>query len=207
MGLEVQNRGGGSQTSLRTPGQDEILTGVSLQGGDRKSKDRDPRVTLEDLGISGSQSFRWQREASVPEEDYVRYVKQANEESRELTSKGLLRLARSVPTRQTSHNGKDPFGRLIDGLKNLPASKSGSPASTPILPGFFGKKTLPLVQEALWIAGQARRRPAGPSASLGPTRVIGVRSRRLAGMGLPIQSRARQKQGPLAIWRLLATGA
>ena len=71
MGLDVQNRA--TEVKLRCERQiGQILLEFSTPGGDRKSKDRDPRMTLQDLGIAGSQFFRWQREASVPEEDFVR---------------------------------------------------------------------------------------------------------------------------------------
>ena len=119
LGLEVQNQAAEVKLCCeRRLGQ--ILSELPLQGGDRKSKDRDDRVTLGDLGISGSQSARWQREGSVPEEDFVRYVQQANEDGRELTSKGLLSLARchadaAIP----ANDDKDPFVRLTNGLKNL----------------------------------------------------------------------------------------
>ena len=140
MGLEVQNEA--AEVKLRCERQaGEILTELHFQGGDHKSNNRDHRVTLEDLGISGSQSSRWQRESSVPEEDYLRYVKQANEESRELTSRGLLRLARlHAETAKRPTNNKDPFGRIIDGLKNLARQQVRFGCIYADPPWFFGKK-------------------------------------------------------------------
>ena len=44
---------------------------------------------------SQDQSSRWQREASVPEEDFDEYLRLTREEGKELTSRGLLRLARA----------------------------------------------------------------------------------------------------------------
>ena len=38
------------------------------KGGDRKSKSHDATLNLPDLGITRSQSSRWQSEATVPEE-------------------------------------------------------------------------------------------------------------------------------------------
>jgi len=40
------------------------------RGGDRKGKSKSPAGTLKDLGISGKQSSKWQRLASVPEKDF-----------------------------------------------------------------------------------------------------------------------------------------
>ena len=145
MGLGVQNRA--AEVKLRCERQiGQILAEFSLQGGDRKSEDRDPRVTLEELGISRTESFRWQRESSVPNEDYVRYVQQTNEERRELTSRGLLRLARiCANAAQPATNDRDPFGRLTDGLKNLARQQKRFACIYADPPWFLGKrKTVPL---------------------------------------------------------------
>ena len=37
----------------------EILAGMGLQGGDRKSKSHDATLKLTDIGINKSQSSRW----------------------------------------------------------------------------------------------------------------------------------------------------
>lgn len=50
---------------------------------------------LQELGIGTTQSHRWQREASVPEAEFERHVAETKESGRELTSVGLLRLARA----------------------------------------------------------------------------------------------------------------
>lgn len=119
LGLETQNQA--AEVKLiceRHLGQ--LLKELIHQGGDRKSKDRDRDVTLDDLGISRTQSSRWQRESALPEEDFLRYVLQANEECRELTSNGLLRLARVYSEAAKSvAEDDDPFSQLADGLENL----------------------------------------------------------------------------------------
>ena len=118
-GLDLQNEAAEMKLCCeRQIGQ--ILTQFSLQGGDRKSKNREHRVTLEELGISNCQSSRWQREGSVPEEDFLRFVKQTNEERRELTSRGLLHLARILAdAAKPAYDDKDPLVQISGGLKDL----------------------------------------------------------------------------------------
>lgn len=49
--------------------------------------------SLPQLGITRTQSSRWQRASVVPEEKFAAYVEQANETGREITTSGLLKLA------------------------------------------------------------------------------------------------------------------
>jgi len=117
-GLDLLNKA--AEVQLRCERRiGQILAGLSLQGGDRKSKNREQRVSLEDQGISNCQSSRWQQEASVPEAEFELYVKQTTEEGRELTSKGLLRLARILADAAKPDDGNNPFGDLTDTLKSL----------------------------------------------------------------------------------------
>jgi hypothetical protein len=120
-GLEMQNRAGAVKLLCeRRIGQ--ILEGLLCRGGDRKSADQEVFVTLKDLGISRIQSSRWQREGSLPEEEFDQYVKQAKKEGRELTSNGLLRLAKlHVGSAQSNNNGTEPFHHLLNGIQRIVA--------------------------------------------------------------------------------------
>jgi N6-adenosine-specific RNA methylase IME4 len=71
-------------------------------GGDRKSKSRSHAATLKTLGITKSQSQRWQQEAAIPEQLFVRHVAQVRAQGEELTSRGLLDLARERRMEQRS---------------------------------------------------------------------------------------------------------
>jgi ParB family chromosome partitioning protein len=57
--------------------------------------------TLEELGISRTQSHRWQVEAKVPREVFERHVAEVKSSGEELTSRGLLDLAKSP---KVAHN-------------------------------------------------------------------------------------------------------
>ena len=71
----------------------EHLHCLYLHGGDRRNGNS-VRPGLEALGISKNQSARWQLESTVPPELFARYVGNAAEQGRKLSSAGLLRLAR-----------------------------------------------------------------------------------------------------------------
>ncbi len=52
---------------------------------------RDSGPTLADLGVSGNDSKRWQKLASVPDETFVAHVEKVAEDCQDLTTAGLLR--------------------------------------------------------------------------------------------------------------------
>jgi len=93
VGLEMQNKAAEVklQTERRIGG---ILESLRLHGGDRKSDHRGKGMKLEEFGISRTQSSHWQREASLPEEEFREYMRQTRQEGKELTSAGLRRAAR-----------------------------------------------------------------------------------------------------------------
>jgi N6-adenosine-specific RNA methylase IME4 len=70
----------------------ELLAGMELHGGDRS------KVTsrnLDAIGITKSQSSRWQRAATVPDEVFKKYLEDADSMGREITTSGVLKLANS----------------------------------------------------------------------------------------------------------------
>jgi hypothetical protein len=76
----------------------KVLTAMQLQGGDRKSPEFDELAgsKLQVLGVSKTQSSRWQRAASVPENRFRQYLRDAATQARLPTSAGLLKLAREL---------------------------------------------------------------------------------------------------------------
>ncbi len=105
LGLSVQNKA--AELKLRAERKaGKALASMSLHGGDRRSKRHRERLKLADLGISQSQSRRWQMEASVPDTTFRRFVEAANKESVEITASGLLRIARALKTKTVEkHKG------------------------------------------------------------------------------------------------------
>jgi hypothetical protein len=52
--------------------------------------------SLSDLGITRSQSSRWQQVAVIPERKFETYIQDTKEQGRELTSAGVRKLAKQV---------------------------------------------------------------------------------------------------------------
>lgn len=57
-------------------------------GGDRRSETRSHGETLNGLGITKSQSSRWQSIASIPETRFEQHVAETRQANRELTTAG-----------------------------------------------------------------------------------------------------------------------
>jgi hypothetical protein len=118
LGLDVQNRA--AEVKLRAERQaGKLLAQLTLRGGDRRSKSHSDRLKLVDLGLTSNQSKRWQLQARVPENVFREHVKQTCRDGKELTSAGLMRLAKRLngeplnPNGHTVGNGKN--GRTTDG--------------------------------------------------------------------------------------------
>jgi len=90
-GLDLLNRV--AELKLRAERRaGQLLLLMALRGGDRKSGRRS-QVNLAELGLTKDQSARWQKEASVPDEEFARLVDAARRGKMELTAAALLRLA------------------------------------------------------------------------------------------------------------------
>ena len=77
-----------------------MLAETELHPGGRPSKTGatvEP-VSLRDLGVSKKESSRWQREAAIPADEFERFVAEVSDAGDEVTSAGLLRLAKARET-------------------------------------------------------------------------------------------------------------
>jgi len=93
LSLDIQNRA--AEVKLRAERQaGKLLSQMMLRGGDRRSKNHDERLKLDDLGISRNQSTRWQMEARVPENVFRDHIRDTCAAGKELTSARLMRLAK-----------------------------------------------------------------------------------------------------------------
>ncbi|MEO1997359.1 MAG: hypothetical protein ABGZ17_19045, partial [Planctomycetaceae bacterium] len=93
-GLEAQNRAAYIRIQAeRIAGK--WLADLKLRGGDRKSKSKGhpAPLKLEDLRITRDESKRWQRQATVSEAVFQRYVATSNQIGREISSAGMIRFA------------------------------------------------------------------------------------------------------------------
>src|SRR4051812_22510939 len=106
LGLGVQNRA--AEVKLRAERQaGKLLSQLMLRGGDRRSKSHSDRLKLDDLGLTPNQSKRWQLQARVPDNLFLDHVKQTCEEGKELTSAGLMRLAKRISESSLIHRASN----------------------------------------------------------------------------------------------------
>lgn len=64
------------------------------KGGDRRSQSQPATVKLDSIGITRSQSSRWQQEAELPEATFEKHIVDTKAGGGELTSASVMRLAR-----------------------------------------------------------------------------------------------------------------
>ncbi len=123
-GLEMQNKA--AELKLRAERRaGELLKAMNLRGGDRVSDSHNKRLTLKQLDISQNQSTRWQKVASVPEEDFRNLVKVAGQGECELSTASLLKLANArVRNRATSLCKRTP---PLDGSRSRQPKRHSSP--------------------------------------------------------------------------------
>jgi len=104
-GLALQNQA--AELKLRAERKaGQLLAQTMFSRGGRPSKHKQPPevISLKSLGITKSQSSSWQLEARVPENVFERYVLETQQAKAELSSQGLLRIARALQQkRKQSH--------------------------------------------------------------------------------------------------------
>ena len=109
-GLEMQNNA--AEVKLRA----ERRAGGMLHEMDRADRGRPSkmshRATLSNMGVSRDQSSRWQEEAGIPEEAFERHVAETKAAGTELTSAGVIRLAKKL--KQTRERKETERNALID---------------------------------------------------------------------------------------------
>ena len=99
--LDVQNRAAELRL-LAERKAGKMLSQMGLKGGDRKSSGHEDRLKLSDLGIPQNQSKRWQRAATISDQQFADYVKRSSTLGEEITGAGLLRLATPRPSKQSN---------------------------------------------------------------------------------------------------------
>ena len=118
LGLEAQNYA--AEVKLRAERKaGELISQLSLHGGDRRSKESDERVKLEDLGISKDQSARWQLIARVPGKAFELHISSAKESAVELTTTSMVKLARQLSPRKAAKPKTVEGGEIVADLAEL----------------------------------------------------------------------------------------
>ncbi len=126
MGLEIQNYA--AEVKLRAERRaGSLIAKLNLHGGDRRQETAAERLSLGDIGVSKDQSSRWQLTASVPEKQFERYLERTREESGEVTTAGLVRVANELRAKQRQKRSDEPPSvsgcRVISSLDELMAGE------------------------------------------------------------------------------------
>jgi hypothetical protein len=180
LGLDVQNRA--AEVKLRAERQaGRLLAQMTLRGGDRRSKGHSDRLKLVDLGLTPNQSKRWQLQARVPDNVFRDHVRQTCEEGKELTSAGLIRLAKQLQADSPERNGKShgKIANAADGygvhLKSKSSPKCAVPQNDCTSLGDFAETIGELRNHHQTLDEILRRLYDGETASLRPAEVRMVR--------------------------------
>lgn len=98
----------------------ERVVVFDASNGARKAlaKSHDVTLNLSDLGLHKMQSRRWQLAAAIPDERFEQHVAEVRDAGKELTSAGVLRLARQLRKEQERleyrENGHEPGLYSVD---------------------------------------------------------------------------------------------
>lgn len=138
--FEIQNRC--AEVKLRA----ERKAGFMLREQDKNkgaaspTEEREDIPRLKDLGISYSQSSRWQAIAGIPSEDFEQRIESLKQGEKEITSMEFLRLAKRLASLDTSRKDEgdvekkvaEEFRLAIDALRTaiISAKSSGWQATS-----------------------------------------------------------------------------
>lgn len=136
--LEVQNRAAEIKLMAERKAG-ELLREMERKGVGRPKKNSlsvepfSEAASLADLGITKTQSWRWQREASLPEKDFIALVAKCNADGEELTQAAVLKAA--APTHVSQNSGENEWytpPEFIEAAREAMGSIDVDPASSAI---------------------------------------------------------------------------
>lgn len=95
--LKTERRAGEMLAEMdKNAGVAGTMNGRCSSGGFMMKPPEDDRPKLSDLGVNKVQSSRWQAIAAVPEECFVQHIAEVKAAGEELTTAGVLRLAKEL---------------------------------------------------------------------------------------------------------------
>ena len=122
LGLDIQNDAAAIKIEAeRKAGA--ILAKMNKNGGrilrGRTLEPRDDTPTLKDIGIGKTQSHRWQLQAAVPEKQFREYLTAKQKSQQEVTSNGLLKLAKQLAAAKTQSSEAPKREGVVHNLESL----------------------------------------------------------------------------------------
>ncbi len=99
----------------------ELLESETVKGGKRhKSQDGicERRRSIPD-GVTTTESSRWQKSAAIPEPEFEQHIAVCRERNAEITTAGVMRLAKSIKKESTSNGDGFEDGCTVDDLSKL----------------------------------------------------------------------------------------
>ena len=96
-GLEIQNQVAEIKLRAERKIGEQLKVQVKHGGQNKKAKLQDV-TSLKELGIEKIESYRWQAVASLPEKEFEKHVEKVKKSNNELTTVGVIKLARELMT-------------------------------------------------------------------------------------------------------------
>ncbi len=129
LGLDIQNRTAELKLMAeRKAGS--LLAEMRLRGAQKKMNSHDESLRLARFGIDRNESSRWQHEATVPEAMFKKYVTTANKLGRDITSQGLLRVAKMLRAEKAHTTLKRRKSRASSAGADILNGKNGHSGSS-----------------------------------------------------------------------------
>ncbi len=122
LGLAAQNHA--AELKLRAERKAGEMLSKMRDDGERATPQTSLRsaTTLPSLGIEKTQAHRWQTVAKVPAKDFEKHVAETKKSTRELTTSGVLKLAKKIEAQTIEPNdmADNPHsGVIVNDLKTL----------------------------------------------------------------------------------------
>lgn len=110
-GLEIQNQCAEIKLRAERKIGEELKRMPKNKGAATPTRSQDVTASLKDLGIEKMQSFRWQAAAELTDKEFEKHVKEVKDSNEELTTVGVIKLARILHPKEVKPTPPLPTGK------------------------------------------------------------------------------------------------